>query len=809
MGMALKSEFAENAFDFWNEWSIGAESYDPKASRDVWKSIKAGGGITIATLFHEAKANGWEDSGAYQKPSPEEIAARQKKANEAALLEQAKIEEAQAAAAVQAAEIWGQAALAKSHPYLIAKSIKAHGARLNGEALALPIRNAHGKLQSLQFIQPDGSKKYLPGGKKKGGYFSIGRPDGVLCLCEGFATGASIHEVTGYAVAVAFDAGNLKPVALALRSKLPDISILICADDDWQKEGNPGLTKAREAAAAIGGRVALPVFPEGRTDGDSDFNDMARLSGGEAVKAVITAALVEDAAVDGAGEENKPDKAKANDDSGWPEPHPLPNTLKFVAPFDLLMLPGALRSWVADISERMQCPPDFPAVGAMVALSSVIGRKVCIAPKRHDDWHVIPNLWGVVVGRPGVMKSPALSEVLKPLDRMQNRATEQYQQSQKDMEIEALLQKMKTQKVKKDAGKKVQEEMEGDARALLSGLMEAEESPPLRRYKETDSSVEALGELLIENPWGLLAYRDELHGLLCSLDKEGQEGARSFYLQGYDGNQGYTFDRIGRGKNLTIPAVCIAMLGGIQPGKLQAYIHEAVTGGAGDDGLLQRFGMLVWPDVAGEWRNVDRFPDTPAKQAAFEVFERLDALPPGTDDDGNPAPCIYRFTPEAQDMFDEWRNRLEVSLRAGTRHPALESHFSKYRKLIPALSLICALVSQENEVSADSLARALAWSEYLQTHATRAYSAGTGVQTEPARALLDKIRAGKVNNGFFAREIYFKGWSGLNTPEAVKTAATLLCDAGYLRRIESSQGGTGGRPTASYLIHPSLLGGKK
>jgi putative DNA primase/helicase len=160
-------------------------------------------------------------------------------------------------------------------------------------------------------------------------------------------------------------------------------------------------------------------------------------------------------------------------------------------------------------------------------------------------------------------------------------------------------------------------------------------------------------------------------------------------------------------------------------------------------------------------------------------------------------------------MFDAWRENLETGLRTGERHPALESHFSKYRKLIPALSLICALVSDENEVSADSLMRALAWGDYLKTHALRAYAAGTGIQTETARALLDKIRTGKAGSGFSVREIYLKGWAGLNAPEAVKAAASLLCDTGHLRCIESPSGGTGGRPTASYLIHPDLLKGQK
>ncbi|MCL2644390.1 MAG: toprim domain-containing protein [Betaproteobacteria bacterium] len=180
-----------------------------------------------------------------------------------------------------AALIWSNAYPAEKHGYLERKGIQAHGVKtihadtahrdcpslsdeLAGLLLVIPMRDESGLLHSLQFIDEAGEKRFLSGGKKKGCYYSIGKPDGVLCIAEGFATAASIHEATGYAVAVAFDCGNLKPVAEALRAKLPDVQIVICADDDNATEGNPGITKAKEAAAAIGGVVAVPDFGEAR-----------------------------------------------------------------------------------------------------------------------------------------------------------------------------------------------------------------------------------------------------------------------------------------------------------------------------------------------------------------------------------------------------------------------------------------------------------------------------------------------------------------------------------------------------------------
>ncbi|MCP5415258.1 MAG: DUF3987 domain-containing protein [Chromatiaceae bacterium] len=492
----------------------------------------------------------------------------------------------------------------------------------------------------------------------------------------------------------------------------------------------------------------------------------------------------------------------------WESPKPIPSMLLPVQAFDVALLPESLRGWVSDIADRMQCPPDFPAVGAMVALSSVIGRRTCIAPKRHDDWLVFPNLWGGVVGRPGVMKSPALSESLRPLDRLQAAASDAHEDELREFEVDTRLEKIKSKSAEAAAQKAMNKGKVLEAEQLLRSAVEAEElrPPPLRRYRVNDSSVEALGEILMENPFGVLAYRDELHGLLRSLDKDGQEGARAFYLQGYDGNQSYTFDRIMRGRNLHIEAVCIAMLGGIQPGRLQSYIRDAVHGGAGDDGLLQRFGLLVWPDVTGEWHNVDRWPDTAAKQRAFDVFLHVDAMAPASDPEtGALIPSILRFDAAAQDEFDQWRVDFERALRAGDLHPAVESHLAKYRKLVPALALVCGMADGEHIIGQTTLLRALSWAEYLRTHAERIYAAGTGPSTDSATALLKRIRTGKVTDGFSARDVYLAGWAHLNSPELVHSATEMLCDLGYLRRIDIKPGTAGGRPSAMFQINPAVL----
>jgi putative DNA primase/helicase len=141
------------------------------------------------------------------------------------------------------------------HPYLVKKGVQAHGIRLLGDALVIPFRDAAGRLCSLQFISPEGEKRFLSGGRKRGRYFAMGQPDGALCICEGYATGASVREATGHAVAVAFDAGNLAPVARALRAKFPRVKLILCGDAD-----PVGVSRATAAARAVRGYLAVPNF---------------------------------------------------------------------------------------------------------------------------------------------------------------------------------------------------------------------------------------------------------------------------------------------------------------------------------------------------------------------------------------------------------------------------------------------------------------------------------------------------------------------------------------------------------------------
>ena len=178
-----------------------------------------------------------------------------------------------------------------------------------------------------------------------------------------------------------------------------------------------------------------------------------------------------------------------------PEPQPLPQSLPPVPPFDSILLPDSLRAWVDDIAERIQCPPDFPAVAAMVTLAAVVGRQIGIRPKRQDDWTVVSNLWGAVIGRPGVMKTPALSEILKPLQRLEIEARQQYEKDVSDHKVDILVREAQ----KKHRGQKINAAVSKDqteqAKQLARETINDEgDEPQRRRYLTNDATVEKIGE---------------------------------------------------------------------------------------------------------------------------------------------------------------------------------------------------------------------------------------------------------------------------------------------------------------------------
>ncbi len=492
----------------------------------------------------------------------------------------------------------------------------------------------------------------------------------------------------------------------------------------------------------------------------------------------------------------------------WSEPVPLPHCISPVKPLLEKMIPAVLRRWLLDSAERMQVPPDFAAAAAVVAFGTIIGRGCGIYPKRVDNWLVVPNLWGFVVGRPSLMKSPSVSEGFAPLHALESEARDTYIQAEVEQQFASKIIKMNDALLTEELKRVLKAGNNDEIDRIRQKMMDLQaETPTRRRFQTQDGTTEKIGEILIDNPRGLLVLRDELVAWFKTLDKDGREGDRAFFLEGWSGNQSFVYDRIGRG-TLDVPALCLSVFGAITPGPLSTYVHQAVKGGIGDDGLLQRFQIAVWPDSPVEWNNVDRKPDWEAREKVFKIAKMLSAdIAIASLEEGAQIPAL-RFSPEGQEIFDYWRFKLETRIRGELRlPPAMESHLTKYRKLMPALALIFHLVavvdgSAEGLVSGEAALMAIEWCDYLETHAVRIYGTGTMPGLEQARELVKHIKRGAILDGCKPKDIYRHHWTKLTTPDDVKVGLEFLEQYDWLC-VEKIP--TGGKPSEVVRLNPLIL----
>src|SRR5215217_4248212 len=468
----------------------------------------------------------------------------------------------------------------------------------------------------------------------------------------------------------------------------------------------------------------------------------------------------------------------------WPEkPVALDIQLPAVEELRESLIPGPLSKWVFDVAKRMDnAAPDFVAAAAVVQAGALLGRKVGIRPKRHDDWVVIPNLWGGLVGMPASMKTPALEAALKPIKRLAAKAKE-----------------LTLDKGSADDLKAFKKEFEE---------LEEPEAPIQRRYVTNDTTIEKLAEILAENPDGILYYADELMRFLRGLDRVGREADRAFYLEAWNGSGSFEVDGIGRG-SIFVPALCVSLLGGIQPGPLSKYVIDAMEDTDKADGLLQRFQVMVYPDLRSN--PTDIIPEAKARNKAYEVFEKLanlDAGEFGAAASPDDVPTIG-FSEEAQEIFNQWRAEFEPRYGSKDQSVAIQSHMLKFRSLFASIALIFEAIafvggsSSGGSVSKISAMRAAGWCEYLESHTLRVYSPLMDTPERRAELLLHKILIKEIKPGAKVREIYRKQWSGLKTHESVVEALAILSHHGWVRVAKVNPAGRG-RPTEVLQVHPEL-----
>jgi putative DNA primase/helicase len=480
----------------------------------------------------------------------------------------------------------------------------------------------------------------------------------------------------------------------------------------------------------------------------------------------------------------------------WPEPEDLGSELPPVPAFDLRLMPESLRPWVEDVADRMQVPLDYPATAAIATLAGVCGRRAEMQPKANDtSWIVVPNLWGALIGAPGDLKTPTIAAVTAPARAIEAEwrsahkdAMKQYKDAQEIADLDNSVWKDQYKSYKKS----------GKPLPPKPGSPLAEPVQP--RLITTDATPEVLHKLLAANPAGIFCLRDELTGWLAGFERPGREQERSLWLECWTGNGlSFTIDRIERG-SIHVEHCCASVFGGIQPARLRAYMAEALCNGPSNDGLIQRFQLVVWPDSKPLYTYIDRAPNARALNGAEGVYRRIAQL-------SADKPVQLKFDVHAQVLFEDWLIDLEARLRSDEMSPFMVAHLAKFRSLMPSLALLFSLADEAlDRVGLSHAQQAADWCDYLACHARRVYANRISPERLAAISLAKRLKKGwKREKGTFTiREVYFNDWSGLGTPDEVRAAVRALEEAGCVRPLASKA--DTGRPSEIYAINPNIGG---
>lgn len=800
MGMAIKAELGEEGFPVWDDWSRTAHNYKERQVMAKWQSFRREGGITVGTLFHEAGRYGFTladdhrtdlrvSSG--ESPRYEDRSANMKR----------DADHARAATIAQA--MWDTARPApQDHPYLVSKGVAPHNLRIDRDGnLVVPL-SIGGHLKSLQFISPDGTKRFLAGGRKSGCHFSLGQATStsMLCICEGYATGASIYEATGFPVAVALDAGNLGPVARVLREAYPTAIIVVCSDNDICEKGAPntGLLAATTAAESINGIIAVPEM-----DGQKcDYNDLRQGRGGDAVAESIAEACRRARAKPFPRVEYESDPCRSDQ---WPEPLPIMKRID-AEEYPLDALPGIIRAAVEEVQKFTKAPTPMVASCAIAAVSLAAQSRIEVS---RADMLIGPvGLFFLTIADSGERKSTCdgfFSSPIKEYDRQQEEIAKhgrrRHAAALKSWEarIEGVL-----TGIRQAAKKGVPSD---DLQCRLADLEEQKPTPAkVPKLMRGDDTPENL-IFVLSHEWPSVGVLTAEAGMILGSHGMGKDSMmRNLTLLNtlWDGGT----HAVGRRTSASSPATKARLTLSLQVQAPTLRSFFARTDGlARGTGFLARF-LLAWPESTQGYRP---FSDPPSDWPFLEAFKhRLTEilhLPIPFDETGALSPMVLSLTSEAKAAWVEFHDSIEVQLRVGGELQDVRDVASKIAdnavRLAALFHMMCSNCSSSS-IEVDHIVsgcRIAAW------HLNESRRFFGELSVPPEMSAVARLEAWLINecrqkrtNRVPIRQVQQRGPGSLRDRTILDAALRDLLDHGRVRLIEEGK-------CKNIQINPCLLSG--
>ena len=585
-----------------------------------------------------------KDSQKLTKQEQQEFNQRVKTAR---LQAKAEIEANHQRVAEEARAIWEKSKTANNeHPYLVRKNINAKGIRLNKDTLVIPMY-FEGGIFSIQFIYSDGSKRFLSGGRTSGCYFSLGNPrvNDVICITEGYATGSTIHQATGYPVAVAFNAGNLQNVTEVLKERFPKHLLVICADDDVETKGNPGLSKAKQVSEKLGVMVAVPFFGEARPSGVSDFNDMAAISGLNSIASIVDAAI------------------NQNNEKEWLEPEPLSEVIS-AEPYPLDALPELVLNAVEEVAAFTKAPLPMVACSALTALSLAIQPHVDI--ERAKGLTGPTSLFLLTIANSGERKSTCDGFFINVIRDYEVKQQEIAKPKINDhhAELAAWDEKCRGLKEQIRALAKTGKSTATQEQELSVLIHNKPISPRIPRLIYSDITPEAL-KYNLAKIWPSGGVVSSEAGIVFGshgMNNETVMRNLATLNQLWDGGVIST-ERRGS-ESFTVKGARYTMALQIQEATLKNFLDRS-KGLARDTGFLARF-LIAWPESTQGKRHFSEPPESWPSHTKFNqrILEIL-SYELSIDEHGSLSPSLKKLSPEAKKLWVRLHDTVESELGDG------------------------------------------------------------------------------------------------------------------------------------------------
>ena len=686
--------------------------------------------------------------------------------------------EAQAKAAKKAKSIWDKAVPATAeNAYLKSKGLKSYGdIKQFGKALVVPVRGLDGQLRSLQFIGPDGGKRFLTDGRIQGGCSWI-KGDGRTLVAEGWATAAALHVATGCSVISCFNAGNLGPVVDALLKSKPGIEITLCADNDQWLDANVGIEKAQAVAKKHGLKMAIPTFNDLSTR-PTDFDDLRRLEGIEEVKRQVEAA--------GALEEK------------WEKPILLD---EYQVPAFDVSLPGILGQTCKAVSAATETPIELAVGDCLATVATAVHGKIIVRVK--VGYTEPLNIWIATFLEPGNRKTAVLILTTKPLITWEAAKREKEKPRIQAIESERKSQDARIKSLRAQYGKASSEELEEIQHEIRKVEDDMVDVPVYAKVWADDITPEHFGTLLglhwymaiISSEGGIIeTMAGRYNGGIPNLD---------IFLKSHAGDP----VRVDRGSRDPVDIPNPASTFGLspQPDVLKSMAEKKGFRGRG---LLGRFLYFLPKSNLGN-RTLETEPIHEAVSNRWEgLIHTLLDIEPQKNDTDHVEPFVIDLSRAAYSEWFEFAKVVESDMGEGGRFETMRDWAGKLPGGAARLAglLHCVKHPQQpwaEKISVETMQQALDLGAVFASHAEIAFEMmGADVAIEGAKKVWRWVEKGR--HEVFTRSDCFQALRGTFKRVAdIETPLDVLEERNYLASYDPKKGSKG-RSSITYSVNPEL-----